>query len=107
MLAQVIETWGYEVIVACDGDTALAMAAAYQPDVVFLDMVLPAMDGWEVARRMRMQPALEGTILVALTGFGDDAHREQASGAGISHYLVKPVNPVDIESLLATALPDR
>jgi CheY-like chemotaxis protein len=72
----------------------------YRPDLVFLDIGMPGVDGYEVARRLRRQPGLETVRLVALTGYGQEEDRRLAREAGIDHHLVKPVNPEALEALL-------
>jgi CheY-like chemotaxis protein len=81
--------------------TAWATALAEKPDVVLLDLGLPGVDGWELARRLRKAPGLEGIILLAVTGYGQAMDREQSLAAGIDHHLVKPVEPEWLRRLLA------
>lgn len=92
--------WGHEVYVVPDGPCALETGLAFQPDVVLLDLGLPGMDGFRLARYFRERPALRETTLVALTGYADEAHRQLAQEAGFDAYLVKPVEPVTLQSLL-------
>jgi signal transduction histidine kinase len=88
-LAELVESFGYEVEVAGDGPTALDAAGRFNPDVVLLDIGLPGMDGYAVARTLCQRGF--ATKLVAVTGYGQDSDRERARGAGFSHHLVKPV----------------
>ena len=82
------------------------MAGSYRPDVVFLDIGLPGLNGYEVAKQLRSMTSLKGSVLVALTGFGTDEDRHRAQMAGFDHYLVKPVDLNSLEQLLASfALP--
>ena len=83
---------GHETRTAFTGPEAVAAAAEFVPDVVLLDIGLPGMDGFEVARRLRAIPALAGAILVAMTGYGSDEDRTTAKEAGFNEYLVKPVD---------------
>jgi len=83
-----------------DGLSALAEAVAWQPDVVLLDIELPGLNGYEVARRIRQHAALAGTVLVALTGYGLEADRQCAQAAGFGHHLTKPVNFDKVEKIL-------
>ena len=83
-----------------DGLSALVETVAWQPDVVLLDIELPGLDGYEVARRIRQQAALVGTVLVALTGYGLEADRQCAQEAGFGHHLNKPVNFDEVEKIL-------
>jgi signal transduction histidine kinase/CheY-like chemotaxis protein len=87
---------GHEVRLAHDGLAALRIAAEFRPEVVLLDIGLPRMDGYQVARQLREQPATEKTLLVALTGHGQDEDRRRSQEAGFNAHLVKPV---DLEAL--------
>jgi CheY-like chemotaxis protein len=104
-LAELLELLGHEVRMAHDGPTALAIAAGYRPEVVLLDLGLPVMDGYEVARRLRQEAGLGEVRLVALTGYGQEEDRRRASEAGFDHHLVKPVELGAIQELLAEAYP--
>ena len=86
---------------AADGMAALALIDEVLPDVVILDVGLPIMDGLEVARRIRSNPRLANTRLVALTGYGQAADRIATARAGFNHHLVKPVQPADLLALLS------
>ena len=92
---------GHEVSEARDGQTALAMAADLEPDAVLLDIGLPDIDGYEVARRLRSQPAARQPFLVALTGYGQKEDRDRAKEAGFDVHLTKPVAPETLERALA------
>jgi PAS domain S-box-containing protein len=99
-LRLLLEADGHEVRVAGDGASGLEMARAYRPEVVLLDIGLPKMDGYETARRIRSDPALESTILVAVTGYGQMHDRARASASGFHHHLVKPVEFSDLQEVL-------
>jgi len=99
-LKLLLETDGHEVQVAADGAAGLAMARQYQPDVALLDIGLPHMDGYELARRMREEPGLGGSLLVAVTGYGQMHDRARASASGFNHHLVKPVEFSALQRLL-------
>jgi CheY-like chemotaxis protein len=94
---------GQEVRVAHDGPTALEIAEEFRPEVVLLDIGMPGMDGNEVARRLRERPEFEETLLVALTGWGQEADVERSRAAGFDHHLVKPASPEAILGLLTKA----
>jgi PAS domain S-box-containing protein len=96
-----LELEGHEARVACNGIEALEIAAAFVPDVAFLDIGLPGLDGYAVARRLRALPALRATILIAVSGYGRDEDRRQAYEAGFDHHLTKPADPGLIARLLA------
>jgi CheY-like chemotaxis protein len=91
----------HEVATASDGPSALAEAKTFRPEIALLDIGLPGMDGYEVARRMRADPDLAGLKLVALTGYGQDEDRRCAEEAGFDRHLVKPVSIDDLRALLA------
>ena len=92
--------YGQEVRVAHDGPEALAVAGEFRPEVVLLDIGLPGMDGNEVARRLRGRPEFEKTLIVALTGWGQEEDVARSREAGFDHHLVKPANPDAIRELL-------
>ncbi len=91
-LSLLLQLYGHEVQVARSGSTALEMAAASRPDVVLLDIGLPGMDGYQVAKRLRERPELKNVMMCALTGFTPtEADRQRQQDTGFDHYLVKPV----------------
>lgn len=104
MFAKVLGIWGHDVQRAYTGPIALEVAAAYRPDVVLLDIGLPGINGYEVARRLRQIPHLEGVKIIALTGYGQDSDRQLAKEAGFDEHLTKPVDLVEVEQLLTTLL---
>lgn len=101
-LAAVLDMMGHATQVAHDGAQALAVAPQFLPDVIFLDIGLPGMNGYEVARALRRIPAGANVVLVALTGWGAENDRSQSSAAGFDHHLTKPANLLVIGELLAT-----
>ena len=100
--AVLLRVSGHDVRVAYSGPAALEVAVEYRPDLALLDIGLPGMDGYEVARWLRQQPSLQHTVLVAVTGYGQESDREQSREAGFAHHLVKPVRPEDLQAVLAT-----
>jgi PAS domain S-box-containing protein len=92
MLAEWLSAIGHSLRVAADGPTALEIAADFKPDVALLDIGLPVMDGYEVARRLRDQPGCAKTRLIALTGYGQESDHERSRRAGFEDHLVKPVD---------------
>jgi signal transduction histidine kinase/ActR/RegA family two-component response regulator len=88
---------GHEVHTVYDGPTALAAAGPLRPDVVLLDLGMPGMDGYEVARRLRRQPDLRDVVLVALTGWSHDDDRRRSREAGFDRHLTKPVDPAALK----------
>jgi CheY-like chemotaxis protein/two-component sensor histidine kinase len=104
MLSLYLEALGHEVSVAYDSGDALAVAEQTSPTVVFLDIGLPGMNGYQLARRLRAAPGTAGSLLVAVTGYGQPGDKERAMHAGFDHHLVKPVNVSQIVKLLATVV---
>jgi two-component system, chemotaxis family, CheB/CheR fusion protein len=90
-VADLLRAVGHEVRVVYDGPTALEAAPAFAPDIVLLDIGLPSMDGYEVARRLRQIPGVQRAFLVAVTGFGRDQDRRLAEAAGFDRHMTKPV----------------
>jgi two-component system CheB/CheR fusion protein len=100
-LATVLRIAGHEVRTTHDGGAALTAAEAFRPQVVLLDIGLPQMDGYEVARRLRARPGLEKALLVAVTGYGQEEDRCRAEEAGFDAHLVKPADLAALHRLLA------
>jgi CheY-like chemotaxis protein len=98
--AMLLRLCGYEVQVAPDGHAAVRAAEASAPDVVLLDIGLPGMDGYEVARWIKRQPGNKRPLLVAVTGRSQDEDRRRAAEVGIDLHLVKPVDPEQLRRLL-------
>jgi signal transduction histidine kinase/CheY-like chemotaxis protein len=92
MLGELLQGFGLEVMLAHDGPAALETVESTRPRIVLLDIGLPDMDGYEVARRLRQQAAGRDVLLIALTGYGDADSRQRSRAAGCDHHLVKPVN---------------
>jgi PAS domain S-box-containing protein len=101
-LTMLLRMQGHAVQVAHSGPTALEIAADFGPDIIFLDIGMPGMDGYEVARRVRTMPGLEKTVLVALTGWGQSEDRRRTAEAGFNHHLVKPPEMKSVEGILTT-----
>ena len=101
MLAAALSAKGYDTRVALDAPVALRIAADFRPDVALLDIGLPVMDGYELAARLRELPELNGVKLIALTGYGQESDRRKSREAGFDHHLVKPVDLLILESVLA------
>jgi two-component system CheB/CheR fusion protein len=99
-LQRVLALYGHDVRVAYDGASALRIGAEFRPRVAVLDLAMPGTDGYDVARAIRRQHGRE-VMLVALTGWGQDADRRRARESGFDHHLVKPVDPNELNQLLA------
>lgn len=99
-LAELLEVWGHNVWTAADGPSGLQAAAEHNPEVILLDIGLPVIDGYEVARRLRAMPGLDSTWLIALTGYGQPEDRQRALAAGFDYHLTKPLDPAVLQQLL-------
>jgi PAS domain S-box-containing protein len=96
---------GHDARTAHDGPQALATAQEHRPELIFLDIGMPGMNGYEVARRLRQQPETRDVTLIAVTGWGQDEDRRQSREAGFDQHLVKPLEPRSLETLLAGLTP--
>jgi CheY-like chemotaxis protein/anti-sigma regulatory factor (Ser/Thr protein kinase) len=103
--AESLQLWlqlaGHDVQIAGNGMEALRVAADFKPDVALLDLGMPGLSGFDVARRIRDSAWGSDMVLVALTGWGQDEDRKQSAEAGFDHHLTKPIAPEAIESLIA------
>ena len=102
-LATLLRLWNHDVSVVHDGRSALEAAREQQPEVVLLDIGLPGLDGYQVARRLRDEIGLDHALLVAMTGYGQPEDRRRSQEAGIQYHFVKPVEPLVLRNLLAGA----
>jgi CheY-like chemotaxis protein len=100
-LAMMLSIMGHETRTAHDGESAVATAESFLPDVVLLDIGLPKLNGYEVAQRIREQPWGTSMFLIAVTGWGQDEDRQRSSEVGLNVHMVKPVEPAALEQLLA------
>ena len=100
MMRELLEMEGFRVDVACDGADGIEQALALRPAIAIVDIGLPEMDGYEVARQVRAALGA-GITLVALTGYSQPEERARAAAAGFDVHLTKPVNLADLEAILA------
>ena len=100
-LAMILQLHGHDTEIAYDGEEAIERAAAFRPELLLLDLGLPKLDGYEVARRIRERSAGSGVEFIALTGWGSREDRERSAAAGFRGHLVKPVRQEDLLRLLA------
>jgi CheY-like chemotaxis protein len=105
MLAEAVDSLGYEARVASDGPSALEAAARFKPDAVLLDLGLPVIDGYEVADRLRT--AGVSVPLIAVTGYGQETDRARSEMAGFAAHFVKPVDLDDLKHSLERLLVGR
>src|SRR5262249_3611954 len=99
-LADILHELGHITSVAHDGPTALAKAAVFKPHIALLDIGLPVMDGYELARRVREQPEMRRVRLFAVTGYGQESDRMRSRAAGFQEHLVKPIDLAKLQSLI-------
>ena len=100
-LAMMLSIMGHETRTAHDGESAVETAEAFLPEVVLLDIGLPKLNGYEVAQRIRERPWGASMFLIAVTGWGQDEDRQRSSEVGLNVHMVKPVEPSELEKLLA------
>jgi CheY-like chemotaxis protein len=98
--ALILQLAGYTVKKALSGQEALEMASSFDPAVILLDIGMPGLDGYAVARRLRGEANMKDAVLIAVTGYGTSADRSRARAAGFDRHLVKPVDPAALQHLL-------
>jgi CheY-like chemotaxis protein len=103
IFAVLLRSVGHDVRTSHDGPSALEAAINYLPDAVLLDLGLPGMSGFDVAKRMRQEPSLANVVLIALTGYGRPEDRQQSLDAGVDHHLIKPAEFEQVRQILASA----
>jgi two-component system CheB/CheR fusion protein len=101
MLAKTLQLQGLDVVVASDGQLALEAFRSFRPAVAVIDIGLPIMDGYQLAKKLREMDGSENTMLIALTGYGRQTDRDAALTAGFDEHLVKPLNPDDLYALIS------
>jgi len=101
-MCRLLRALGYEARQASDGLAGLAAAAEFRPDVVLLDIAMPKLDGYEVARRLRAEPWGKQLLLIAVTGWGQDSDKQRASEAGFDVHLTKPVAVEDLTRAISS-----
>ena len=104
-MGKLLELMGHAVRLAYDGEEALQVARDFLPDVALVDVGLPKMNGFEVARYMRKDAELKHTLLVAQTGWGQEHARRRTKEAGFDHHLVKPADVGELREILAEPRP--
>lgn len=106
LIVSILEIRGYKIFIATDGFSGLNLAKEELPDLILLDMQLPVMDGYEVARALRKDPILKNIFVIAITSYAMKGDREKILEAGCDAYIVKPIDtrklPERIEELLKT-----
>ncbi|HWA09318.1 MAG TPA: response regulator [Opitutaceae bacterium] len=105
MLGRRLEKRGYQIAIAADGPTGLALARSGKPDLILMDMSLPGIDGWEASRQLKADPATAGIPIIALTAHAMAEDREKALAAGCNEYETKPVELTSLLAKIETLLP--
>jgi CheY-like chemotaxis protein len=100
-LSMLLEVLGHDVRTAHDGPSALALARRQRPDYVLLDIGLPGLDGYKVAAELRKDLDCRDTVIIAVSGYGQEEDRRRSQEAGFDHHLVKPINHDELILLLA------
>lgn len=100
LMGELLSSWGHAVSQATTGEVGIDLIVKQRPDIAFVDLGLPDIDGYELARRVRASLGAEGVRLVALSGFGQRSDREKALGAGFDFHLAKPARPADLQRQL-------
>jgi len=106
-LAMLLQVMGHDVETAYAGDQAVDVAEQMRPDVILLDIGMPKLNGYDACRRIRTQPWGRETLLIALTGWGQEEDRRRTRDAGFDLHLVKPVTSADLLEVLASELGNR
>lgn len=101
-VALLLKKYGHDVRAVYDGPAALDAARGFQPNLIFLDIGLPGMNGYEVAQKVRADLELGNVMLVAMTGYGQEADKQRSREAGFDHHLVKPADINTIKQILAS-----
>jgi CheY-like chemotaxis protein len=101
-VALLLKLLGADIHMTHDGPSALAAIDSFRPEVILMDIGLPGMDGYEVARRIRQRSELDHLTLIAITGWGQEDDRRRSREAGFQHHLVKPADPAALQALLMT-----
>jgi CheY-like chemotaxis protein len=100
-LSTLIESWGHQVECVHGGRDALARIPGFGPEALLLDIGLPGMNGYDLARAVRQLPQADSCLLIAVTGYGDVEARQRSAQAGYDQHLTKPVDPDTLEQILA------
>jgi CheY-like chemotaxis protein len=99
-MSRLVKIWGHEVRTVNGAQAGLDLAVGYRPDLLLLDISMPVMNGCQLARQLRLDPRMDGCFIVAVTGYGEESSRNRCREAGVDLLLVKPVDPLVLESLL-------
>ena len=101
LLGELIRLWGNDVRVVHDGRTAIECAQEFSPEVILLDIGLPDMNGYEVARALRDDPLMQDVLIIAISGWGQAEDKARGKLAGFDHHIVKPANSEELQKLFS------
>ncbi len=105
ILRDLLQSVGYELVEAVNGEEALAIAMEHKPDLILMDIQLPIVDGYEATRRIKAEPALRGIPVIAVTSYALSGDEEKAREAGCDDYVTKPFSPRDLLAKVQAYLP--
>ncbi len=105
ILRDLLQSVGYELVEAVNGEEALAIAVEHKPDLILMDIQLPVVDGYEATRRIKAEPALRGIPVIAVTSYALSGDEEKARAAGCDDYVTKPFSPRDLLAKVQAYLP--
>jgi CheY-like chemotaxis protein len=106
LVKYILEKWGYETIAATDGQTGIELADKAKPDLILLDIQLPVMDGYAVAKNLRLNSHLANIPIIAVTSYAMPGDREKAIASGCNGYIEKPINPDTFMAQVESHLPN-
>ena len=98
---------GYEMLEAADGEAGVAKAQSDRPDLILMDIQLPVLDGYEATRRIKTDPSLKATPVIAVSSFAMKGDEEKARAAGCDHYVTKPYSPLQLLRIIRGFLPEQ
>jgi two-component system, cell cycle response regulator DivK len=98
---------GYEMLEAADGEAGVAKAQSDRPDLILMDIQLPVLDGYEATRRIKTDPSLKATPVIAVSSFAMKGDEEKARAAGCDHYVTKPYSPLQLLRIIRGLLPEQ
>jgi two-component system, cell cycle response regulator DivK len=98
---------GYEMLEAADGEAGVAKAQSDRPDLILMDIQLPVLDGYEATRRIKTDPSLKATPIIAVSSFAMKGDEEKARAAGCDHYVTKPYSPLQLLRIIRSLLPEQ
>jgi CheY-like chemotaxis protein len=104
--AMILRRRDFSVITCTEGKDVMPLVEQHHPDVILLDLIMPGMNGFDIALELKENPDLRPTLLIAITGITDDGAKEMTARAGFDYHLIKPIHPAKLLAILATAFPN-